>query len=298
MRASLPIKHVILDFDGTCTQIPVVFQDYLDRFLSGLNKAGFVVSATEWSDAQALVRQYSPEAGWMPAGCPAAPVAADPYILADEAAKLIVRMRKDVRPLPNVHTEAYVASAAPWRAEALETFALLIERGVRIHFVSNSSSAYITGRVAQLVGTRQDLLSSISIQSDAGKFRICELSWPDQGAVSKEGAVSKKSARKFTALPAAIQGVLQRPIYLRRGAYFEAINKVLAGDLGLLANTLFCGDIWEMDLAMPYALGARVHLLDRAAPFSTYPYERKAIKACGARGKRGADLSGLLGWFD
>jgi hypothetical protein len=270
----------------------VVFEDYLDRFLKGLVKAGFDISPTEWYDAQALVRQHSPAAGWMPAGCPAAPVAADPYILADEAAKLIVRMRKDVRPLPNVHTEAYVASAAPWRAEALKTFTLLIERGVRIHFVSNSSSAYITERVAQLVGTQQDLLSNISIQSDAGKFRICELSWPDQGAVSR------KSARKFTALPAAVGGVPQRPTYLRRGAYFEAINKVLAGDLGLLANTLFCGDIWEMDLAMPYALGARVHLLDRAAPFATYPYERKAIKACGARGKRSADLSRLLAWFD
>jgi hypothetical protein len=180
MRASLPIKHVILDFDGTCTQIAVVFEDYLDRFLKGLVKAGFDVSPTEWYDAQALVRQHSPAAGWMLAGCLAAPVAADPYILADEAAKLIVRTRKDVRPLPNVHTVAYEASAAPWRVEALKTFTLLIERGVRIHFVSNSSSAYITKRVAQLVGTQQGLLSNISIQSDAGKFRICELSWPDQ----------------------------------------------------------------------------------------------------------------------
>jgi hypothetical protein len=292
MHANLPIKHVILDFDGTCTQIPEIFEDYLDRFLSGLIKAGFNFSPTEWRDAQALVRQYSPETGWMLAGCPAAPVAADPYILADEAVKLIVRMQKDVRPLPNVHAEAYVAAEAPWRAEALKTFTLLIERGVQIHFVSNSGSAYITGRVAQLMSTRQDLLSSISIQSDAGKFRICELSWPDQGAVSKE------SAKKFTALPAATEGALQRPIYLRRGAYFEAINKVLAGDLGLLSNTLFCGDVWEMDLAMPYALGARVHLLDRAEPFPTYPYELQAIAACGARGKRSADLSGLLDWFD
>src|SRR5262249_48390723 len=32
----------------------------------------------------------------------------------------------------------------------------------------------------------------------------------------------------------------------------------LDGDFDALTNTVFCGDIWEMDLAMPYALGAKV----------------------------------------
>src|SRR5207237_4506194 len=77
----------------------------------------------------------------------------------------------------------------------------------------------------------------------------------------------------------------KRPIYLRRGAYFEAINRVLAGDLDELTQTVFCGDTWEMDLAMPYALGAKVHLLDRAAPFETYCYERQAGAASLARRK-------------
>ena len=49
-----------------------------------------------------------------------------------------------------------------------------------------------------------------------------------------------------------------------------------------------------MDLAMPYELGAKVHLLDRAAPFETYCYERQALVAYGDRGKTSADLSGLL----
>jgi hypothetical protein len=292
MQAKPPITNVVLDFDGTCTQIPPIFETYLDRYWQGLVKAGFDVSQADWRDSQAVVRQHSPGAGWMLAGCPAAPAAADPYILADEAAKLILRTRKDARPLPNINAEAYAAAAAPWRDEALETFKLLIERGVHIYFVSNSSSTFITGRIAQLVGTRKHLLSNISVQSDAGKFRICELSWPDHGAVSEQ------SATKFATLPAADEGLLKRPIYLRRGSYFEAINRVLAGDMGLLSNTLFCGDIWEMDLAMPFALGARVHLLDRAVPFSTYPYELQAIEACGRAGKRSSDLSGLLRWFE
>jgi hypothetical protein len=69
----------------------------------------------------------------------------------------------------------------------------------------------------------------------------------------------------------------------------------LDGDFDALTNTVFCGDIWEMDLAMPYALGAKVHLLDRTAPFDTCPYERQALAAYG---KTSADLSGLLDWLD
>ena len=60
---------------------------------------------------------------------------------------------------------------------------------------------------------------------------------------------------------------------------------------------LFCGDIFEMDLAMPHALGARVHLIDRAAPFSTYAYERSALAACGDRGRSSVELGGLMEWF-
>ena len=139
------------------------------------------------------------------------------------------------------------------------------------------------------------MTAKISVQSDAGKFRICELNWDDQAAVSVE------AKRRFQALPAAYGEKLfietERPIYLRRGAYFEAINSVLAGDFDALTNTVFCGDTWEMDLAMPYALGAKVHLLERAAPFETYRYERQALAGYGDRGKTSTDLSHLLDWL-
>jgi hypothetical protein len=114
--------------------------------------------------------------------------------------------------------------------------------------------------------------------------------------------VSAEAKRRFQSLPVAYGEKpipeTERPIYLRRGAYFEAICRVLDGDFDALTNTVFCGDIWEMDLAMPYALGAKVHLLDRAAPFDTCPYERQALVGYGDRGKTSADLSGLLEWLD
>ena len=212
--------------------------------------------------------------------------------------RLILRRRGDRRAVPaDVNAKAYAASPAPWREEALDTFAKLIERGMRLHFVSNSSSVVINGRLQDLLTNHSSLSDSISVQSDAGKFRVCELEWDE-----KMSPLSPAARKRFEGLPASWEGgkitdSIGRPVYLRRGAYFGAITRVLGGNLALLPKTVFCGDIWEMDLAMPYALGANVHLLDRGAPFNTYKYEKQAIGSYGRRAKTSADLRGLLAWL-
>jgi hypothetical protein len=295
MPTDAGLAHIVLDFDGTCTQIPPIFEKYLDLYFKGLNESGLNVTPAEWRETQETVRKHSPKAGWTVAVCPSAPAAGDPYVLADEAARLILRRRRATTPVPPVHAQAYEAALAPWRDEARDTFSRLVEDGVQLHFVSNSSTAFISRRLRDLFGDNDPVAAKISVQSDAGKFRICELNWDDEAAVSVE------ARRRFQALPVAYGEKLlaetERPIYLRRGAYFEAINRVVAGDFDALTNTVFCGDTWEMDLAMPYALGANVHLLDRAAPFETYRYERQALVTYGSRGKTSADLSGLLNWL-
>lgn len=298
MKSSTKVTHVVLDFDGTCTQIPKVWETYLELYLKGLVETGFKITRNEWHEACIAVQKQSPHAGWTVAGCPAAPAAADPYILADEAARLILRRRGDHTPVsPEVHAKAYGAPPAPWREEALDTFSQLTDRGLRLHFVSNSSTAVITERLQELLTNHTSLAEKISVQSDAGKFRICELDWDD-----KTSSLSPDARARFGALPAAFDSSepvqsIGRPIYLRRGAYFDAVSRVLSGDFTLLPNTVFCGDIWEMDLAMPHALGGNVHLVDRAAPFTTYEYERQAIETYGQRAKASADLSGLLAWL-
>ena len=296
MHTDSGLTNIVLDFDGTCTQIPPIFESYLDLYCKGLNESGLNVTPSEWRDAQAIVRQHSPKAGWTLAGCPSAPAAGDPYVLADEAARLILRRRgATILVPPSVHARAYDTALAPWRDEARDTFSRLADHGVHLHFVSNSSTTFISRRLRDLFGDGNPVTANISVQSDAGKFRICELNWDDQAAVSVE------AKRRFQALPVAYGEKLltetERPIYLRRAAYFEAINRVLAGDFDALTNTVFCGDTWEMDLAMPYALGAKVHLLDRATPFETYRYEKQALAGCGDRGKTSADLSGLFDWL-
>ena len=297
-RNSIPaLRHLVLDFDGSCTQISVIADDFLELYRSNFVKVVGPLSSADWDEAKTMVRCHSPQAGWTVSGCPSAPAAADPYILADEAARYILRRlgHGSQSPPPSLNSDAYLKLPAPWREDALGTFSELIEHGVKLHFISNSSSTFIQGRIRQLFGADHPALDSISVESDAGKCRICELPWDDCGPLSQE------TIDRFLALPAVHAELplkeLNRPVYLRRGAYFEAICRVFHGDLSSLAATVFCGDIWEMDLAMPYALGANVHLLDRTAPFDTYRYEREAIAACGGRARVSAKLSDLLAWL-
>ena len=189
--------NIVLDFDGTCTQIPPIFESYLDLYCKGLNESGLNVTLSEWRDAQAIVRQHSPKAGWTLAGCPSAPAAGDPYVLADEAARLILQRRGATTPvLPTVHARAYDTALAPWREEARDTFSRLVDHGVHLHFVSNSSTAFISRRLRDLFGDGNPMTAKISVQSDAGKYRICELNWDDRAAVSVE------AKQRFQALPA------------------------------------------------------------------------------------------------
>src|SRR5258708_36534944 len=114
MQTDSGMADIVLDFDGTCTQTPPIFEAYLDLYYKGLNESGLNVTLSEWRDAQAIVRQHSPKAGWTLAGCPSAPAAGDPYVLADEAARPILQRRGPTHPRhPPLPPYADEARAAP-----------------------------------------------------------------------------------------------------------------------------------------------------------------------------------------
>ena len=118
--SSVPFSHLVMDFDGTCTQVPAVAADYLEAYRSNFSIAFAPVSREDWKVAVESVDQHSPEAGWTAAGAPAAPAAADPYILADEAARFILRQHDKPGDAPPswVNAQAYASLPAPWRLEA------------------------------------------------------------------------------------------------------------------------------------------------------------------------------------
>jgi FMN phosphatase YigB (HAD superfamily) len=295
MLAGMALRYVVLDFDGTCTQVELAHAGFLAGYLALLEDAnGCARGALQaaWDAALARVRAASPDAGWTLLGAPStAPAAADPYILAGEASALLQRDGA-IRVVPaDAYARAYAANPAPWRPEVCEVLAGLVARGLRVGFISNADRLAIEMRLTDLLNADRALRRQIAVHGHAAKFTIGEL------AIGATGPGAAHRAR-FEALDGAVRVAgMVRPIYLRRAAYFDALCRLwhdLAAADYAIAETLVCGDIWELDLAMPRALGGHVHLIRRAPPFDTYPYELAQLPAADIT----ADLRGLLDHVD
>jgi phosphoglycolate phosphatase-like HAD superfamily hydrolase len=276
----MTIRYVVLDFDGTCTQVDRI----QEAFLADYRKA---IHADEkaWAGALETVRKASPTAGWTLMRTPStAPAAADPYILASEAAALLARQHKIAQPTSDVFERCYTANVAPFRRELADVLAALAKKRINIGFISNTGRTKIMTRVGDLLGSNPSLRDRIHYGGGAEKYMLGEL------AIES----TNPHRARFEALPAAVTAsTVNRPLYLRRGAYFDALCNFYQsfGDATFpIEKTLVCGDIWELDLAMPAVLGAQVHLVERAEPFPTYPYELAAMD----KKHISKDLKGLL----
>ncbi len=286
----MAIRQVVLDFDGTCTRVEAVEQAFLAAYRELVGLEWSKQAAARWDEHEQLVRAASPAAGWMLGGVPAAPAAADPYILSGEVVALLVRRGAVDAPLPaeragSWYKRAYLAHEAPWRDEIREVLATLVGDGRRVAFVSNSAPEAVRARVDAL-GLAPAVREQIRVHGNAAKFRVQELRF--------DAPPPPLLAARFGALPAAARASLPRPVYLRRGAYFEALCEVWTEAGTAPEETLVAGDVWELDLAMPAALGAQVHLVRRPEPYPTYPYELAAAAALGTVATVSDDLTGLV----
>jgi phosphoglycolate phosphatase-like HAD superfamily hydrolase len=296
----MSLTHVVLDFDGTCTQVEQTQAAYLEAYRALLvdkvtdrdSKARIgPVFAAAWGDAVAAIQAASPGAGWTTLSkVSAAPAAADPYILSGEAVAWLTRRWLEAHPasIPvvpaDLYKQAYDSHAAPWRDELTGVLDELVDLGVKVAFVSNSSEATIKGRLDDLLAAEPELRAKIAVVGNAAKYEIRELDWDEP--------LTRAQTRPFRKLrPARSAHGLERPIYLRRGSYYRALLRVWGETGPTPVSTLVVGDVYELDLAMPAALGAQIHLVERAAPFATCDYERALTRKAG--GKITADLTRL-----
>lgn len=267
------IRYVILDFDGTCTQVDKIQAKFLDDYRQAVG-----VDVKAWERAKATLMKASPTAGWTLMNAPStAPAAADPYILAGEAAALLYREQNTQA--PDVFRTVYEKNLAPFRPELHDVIEALLAKKIRVAFISNSDGLGIMNRIADLFHRSPGRREAIPVFGGAQKFLVKE--------PLVDAKLTPEQRARFATLEVGLRvPELDRPVYLRRGAYFEA----LCATTFPMEQTLVCGDIWELDLALPAALGAQVHLIERAAPFETYRYERERL----AKGQSSPNLEPLL----
>lgn len=274
---------VILDFDGTFTDSEAEgapFAAIYPQLIADATGAGPRLLEV-WPQALQCVRDESPAFGWRMNGLDAAPADADPYIRCSMAAHRALDWLGLVREpaardklLAETYQSAYKHSAIAFRPQAGAALQALLDRGIAVAVVTNSSTGHVQHKIAQL-----GLTKPVDVFGNAMKF------WVSSAPLG---------VAAFDALPDREPAAgLPRPLWLKRDRYFQRIADLWQTYGADAESTTVCGDIYELDLALPAALGARVALMRRA---NTYDYELAAVQAKGARGLVLDNLADFAAW--
>ena len=272
-------KLIILDFDGTFTEVDREALPFLSAYKSKLCAALSEEIAEEWAEAETRINADPDRYGWEHEGRIVAPSHADPYILATSCGQLILERRAgfersaDRRALlDGLFRECYPLADTVFRPDAKAVVEALLRSGRPVYVVTNSHTKAVQKKIDALAPEGKDRLT---VCGDAKKYIVCDSAGADP---------------RFRGLPEeqALEG-LKRPILLRRGLYFDLLQELWEKTGAAPEETVICGDIYELDLAMPAALGVRVHMVARP---NTPSYERRAVASSG--GSLSEHLGGLL----
>jgi hypothetical protein len=276
----VPMTVLVLDFDGTMTDAEAEGRPFRDGYLEDLcalvgrpaGDAEILAIAEEVESELARAPEAHPFL-WM--GRAVAPATVDPYLRMVPIAHRILD-RFDAIPgagdrgrlLGSVlykYNYAKTLGHPVFRAGAGEVLRAL--GGTQAWIVTNSDSHAVAGKVAALDREAPGVAWLTSrVRGHARKFDVDDA---------------------WTGAPATLTlPGLERPVLLRRRNYHAILRTILDGTGADFVDLVVVGDIFELDLAMPLALGARVGLVSSA---HTPAYER-AFVAAHPRGRVIEDL--------
>jgi FMN phosphatase YigB (HAD superfamily) len=262
------VDAVFFDFDGTLTDADACAAPFLEAFRARIAKRmGLPRDAFhgEWTQIAAEIDAYPERHGWEVEGSIVAPACADPYLRASRVAKRLLAETVTTRDsaagiddaIDEDFSESYRHVRTVFREDAAEIVDAVLASGRAACVVTNTRSAWVEKRLATL----RLRYGEVPVAGDAAKWALA----PSTSAPERLATVPERLE---------LEG-LPRPVLLRRGRYLDALV-TMEKTLGVrLERVLVCGDVFELDLAMPHALGAHVHLLTRS---TTPAYELRAIE--------------------
>ncbi|NOY24961.1 MAG: HAD family hydrolase [Oligoflexia bacterium] len=262
-------RLLVLDFDGTMTDAEREGAPFRTGYLDDLSKLTGLDRAEIETQAQRHERQVAADPqryGWIFGGHIVAPATVDPYLRMMPVARKIL-------------DDAGVFMAEPDRTRLLDDI---------LYPYNYQKTANVfrkgAGDVLATLSDTADLHTVIvtNSQTRAVQAKLRDLSGP-QGRLDKLVDRVHGHAKKYV-IDDAWTGVpphldlpgLRRPVLLRRRLYHDVL-KTLLDQQGLdWTDLVVIGDIFELDLSLPWALGARVGLL---ANDHTPAYERAFLDA-------------------
>ncbi|MEW5850970.1 MAG: HAD family hydrolase [Myxococcota bacterium] len=279
---AMSIKCVVLDFDGTFTDVEKEAGPFVDVFQRDIaDLVGRDITAA-WQRLTALVQAEPESHGWEYGGKIVAPANADPYVRCTCVAQLLftelgLLKNAETRSVVTqaVYQKAYKLTLTAFRPDASEVLRTILARKLPTFVVTNARTDMVLRKLKEL---GFENTPGLQVFGEAHKFVITEAETHDP---------------RFQALPQErrVDGLTARPVFVRRGRYFDVLSKVWQLSGASPSETLVCGDIFELDLAMPAELGAHVQLVGRP---DTARYEKNAVAALGSRGGFSEHLSAVL----
>ena len=269
---------LVLDFDGTMTDAEAEGAPFRDGYLDDLcalvgRRPGDPEVTVIAEEVEAELAASPGEHGFTWNGKVVAPASVDPYLRMVPIASRIFdcfgafldaddrgRLLRSV-----LYKYNYEKTQPVFRPGARALLAGL--RGTETFVVTNSGTAHVARKITALDGGSGEAAWLASrVHGDAGKFVV---------------------DNTFIAVPAELPVPgLARPVLVRRRSYHDVLHKLCGGRWDQLTVV---GDIFELDLALPLVLGAKVVLV---ANGYTPPYE-VAFVAGHARGRVVRDLADL-----
>lgn len=267
---TVPMTVVVLDFDGTMTDAEAEGRPFRDGYLDDLcalvgRSPG---DAEVWSIAAEVETELShaPELHpflWMDRAV--APATVDPYL----------------RMVPIAHRILDRFDAIPGAVDRSRLLGRVLYKYNYAKTLGHPVFRPGAGDVLRaLRGTMTWIVTNSDTESVAEKLAALDRSAPGVAWLVPR---VRGQARKFdvddswTGAPETLDVPdLDRPVLLRR-RHYHAILRAILDDAGAeFADLVVIGDIFELDLAMPLALGARVGLV---VSEHTPPYERAFVAA-------------------
>lgn len=244
-------KLLILDFDGTMTDAELEGAPFRDGYLGDVA----ILTGQPMEEILTLAERFeaeiaeNPDAhGWVYAGQIVAPATVDPYLRIMPVARLIF---DEFGGFPDddernrlldgiLYKYNYHKTRTAFREGARQTLEALT--GTNTHVVTNSHTEPV-----------QDKIRTLSGEDGA-------LDWLVERVYGRAKKYVVDAA--FTKVPESltIDG-LGRPVLLRRRQYYDVLDRLVADSRLTWSDVVVVGDIFELDLALPLALGARVGLV-------------------------------------
>jgi hypothetical protein len=264
------VTVLVLDFDGTMTDAEAEGRPFRDGYLDDLctlvgRPAGDteVLAIAAGVEDDLAARPAAHPFMWM--GRAVAPATVDPYLRMVPIAHAILDR---FEALPGATDRGRLLGGVLYKYNYAKTLGhpvfragageVLRELGGRdAWIVTNSDTHAVAGKIAALDRESPGVAWLTSrVRGHARKFDVDD-SWAEADAE--------------LAMPG-----LDRPVLLRRRAYFDILQTILDAAGATFADLVVIGDIFELDLALPLALGARVGLV---ATSRTPGYERAFVDA-------------------